>query len=444
MEQNRKGAVGRIGGKRVRKRMAVGILALLLGCLPAAGCGKQPAWKPSASTENLTGKYLSKARDYSEVPVTDSFRQSYADFSLRLLCESRSQAKEAGSNLLMSPLSVITALEMARSGARGETEGQMARTLYGGELPKETREELMAYLQTLPSQKDASFHYANSIWFSGGYEGFTVDEDFLKNSAQDYGAEIYRAPFDQGTLRDINGWVEQATDGMIQDILDQVPERAVMYLMNGMAFDAKWKEQYKEDQIHPAEFYPQEGGLQTVDMMYSQESGLIRGESVKGFVKPYQEGYAFAAFLPEDGTTVDQYLAGLSGEEFLRLLERAQEEQEQVVAGLPRYSARTNFTLNQVLKAMGMPLAFNVEQADFGGMGRVQGENIYIGTVIHSTLIEVDADGTRAGAATVVAMESGGVATEPERVILDRPFLYAIVDTKENLPVFIGIMDTVE
>ena len=141
-----------------------------------------------------------------------------------------------------------------------------------------------------------------------------------------------------------------------------------MFLVNGMAFDAEWKKQYNTDQIHEAEFHPQKGEPKTVEMMYSQESVLIQGDGVKGFVKPYQEGYGFLALLPEQGLTIDAYLEGLSGEGFLKLLEQA--EDETVEAGLPKYSARTQLTLNEMLKHMGMPLAFDMELADFSGMGR--------------------------------------------------------------------------
>ena len=49
----------------------------------------------------------------------------------------------------------------------------------------------------------------------------------------------------------------------------------------------------------------------------------------------------------------------------------------------------------------------------------------------------------RAGAATVVEMNTTGEAIpaeEPKSVILDRPFLYMIVDTQYNIPLFIGAM----
>ena len=53
----------------------------------------------------------------------------------------------------------------------------------------------------------------------------------------------------------------------------------------------------------------------------------------------------------------------------------------------------------------------------------------------------MDELGTKAGAATVVEMEAGGAFTVTESVILNRPFLYAIVDEKTDLPIFIGIVE---
>ncbi len=431
-----------------RKITAGGFGGVLLGMAlaPLAGCGgigpgdrtDSGNFKLSKEVEDLTGQYQTHT-DYGNVPVSDDFRESYVDFSLDLLKECRS---EAGANPMVSPLSMMAALEMTRSGARGETEAQMAQTLYGEQDGEELSRELMAYLCGLPSQENARFHFANSIWFRNNDSHFHPDEAFLENCAGDYDARIYGAPFDGGTLHDINGWVEKETAGMIPDILDRISESAILYLINAVAFEARWQEPYTSNQVHGGNFYPREGESQTARMMYSEEWKLIRDGMARGFVKPYEEGYAFVALLPEEGDTVDAYLASLSGEKWMELLEQA--EDVMVEAGLPKFTAETRINGNQVLKELGMPLAFDGERADFTGMGQSEDRNIYISRVIHSTFIQVDEQGTRAGAATVVEMTEGAAAVEPERVILDRPFLYAIVDTEQNLPIFLGIVDTME
>ena len=84
---------------------------------------------------------------------------------------------------------------------------------------------------------------ANSIWFNDD-PSFTVNEDFLQTNADHYGAGIYKAPFNEGTCEEINNWVSDHTDGMVKNILDKIPEDAVMYLINALAFDARWEEVY--------------------------------------------------------------------------------------------------------------------------------------------------------------------------------------------------------
>lgn len=87
-----------------------------------------------------------------------------------------------------------------------------------------------------------------------------------------------------------------------------------------------------------------------------------------------------------------------------------------------------------------MAQAFDPEIADFSRLGSAADGNLYIGQVRHRTFIAVGEKGTRAGAATSVAMNATSAmpVEEPKVVILDRPFLYAIWDTEANLPVFLG------
>ena len=108
-----------------------------------------------------------------------------------------------------------------------------------------------------------------------------------------------------------------------------------------------------------------------------------------------------------------------------------------VSAGMPKFKADTSLELSEILSGMGMPLAFDAELADFSGIGSCGDLTIHIDRVIHKTHIDVDELGTKAGAATVAE----GAMMQMETVILDRPFLYAIVDENTKLPVFIGTVE---
>ena len=213
-----------------------------------------------------------------------------------------------------------------------------------------------------------------------------------------------------------------------------------MYLVNALAFEADWAEQYREHQIRPGVFHA-EGGELEAELMYSEESVYLEGEGFTGFMKPYEGGrYAFAALLPDEDGSLDTMLGSLTGEELAAALEGA--EDTAVETATPKFSGESSFELSEALKALGMTDAFDGALADFGGMGESAQGNIFINRVLHKTFIEVDGLGTRAGAATAVEMAAEGdmVVEDVKRVYLDRPFAYMIVDTQYNVPLFFGVV----
>ncbi len=432
------------------RRYAAGLLGLAL-VIGSVGCGSDgpKTLTLSASTQEFAPEpglaVTGGAEVYADIPITDTFRQNYADFSLKLLRESRREENNATGNpenMMVSPLSAMLALEMTRSGAREETEVEMAKTLYGELSAQEGKEQLLSFLQNLPREEQAQFHFANSIWFRMGDTDFVPEEDFLMDAAGAYEAGIYGAPFDEDTVRDINNWVKYETDGMIDSILNEIPAEAVMYLINALAFEARWSEEYEKNDVRKADFFPEDGEMQTVDMMYSREGTYLADEMAVGFIKHYESEYAFLALLPKEGTDVDAYVEQLTPEKLVGLIDNA--EYALVDAGLPKFKAETDLDLNEVLKSMGMLLAFDENQADFKGMGQ-SSRNIYISSVRQKTFVEVDETGTRAAAVTSVEPGDGAAPepdpTEIKTVILDRPFVYGIVDTRNGLPLFLGIMD---
>ena len=138
---------------------------------------------------------------------------------------------------------------------------------------------------------------------------------------------------------------------------------------------------------------------------------------------------------------LDGLAASLTGEMLASALENA--EDTTVETAMPGFSSEYEAELSGALMAMGMTDAFDGSLADFTGMGSSSMGNLYINRVLHKTFIDVTPIGTRAGAATVVEMNTESAAIppeEPKSVILDRPFLYMIVDTQYSIPIFIGAM----
>lgn len=411
------------------KRPLLRLSCLTLALLLLTGCGGSAA--PRSLTADL------KARTPELPPITEAQAEALTAFSLDLLRENWT-----GENVLLSPLSVLSALGMAANGAEGETLAQMEAAL--GLPVGELNEALAAWRAGLPAGKDCRVDLANSLWLrdDGRLE---ADRDFLQTAADWYGAEVFPASFDGGTLRDINSWVEKNTHGMIPEIIQEIPDETVLYLINALALEAEWETIYREDQVREDRIFTAEDGReQPVTLMYSSEELYLEDAHAQGFLKPYRGGrWAFAALLPEEGMSLADYTASLTGERLHEIL--ADAEAGEVYAAIPKFRCEFAAELSDSLKALGMTDAFDWAAADFSAMGSSPDGPLYISKVLHKTFLSVDEKGTRAGAATAVAMDVGGAAPGmvPE-VYLERPFLYMLVDLETNLPTFIGAVTTME
>jgi len=295
----------------------------------------------------------------------------------------------------------------------------------------------------LPSTEKAKLNIANSIWFRDD-ERLQVKPGFLQKNADYYNAAAYKSPFDKQTLNDINNWVKFHTDGMIEKILEEINDDAVMYLINAVVFDAKWEVAYKKDAIKKGIFTDINGKKQNVDFMSSMESKYLDDGKATGFIKPYAGGqYSFAALLPNEGVSIEEYIASLTGEGFINTIKNA--INESVAASMPKFSYKYEIEMSDALIALGMTDAFDGDKADFSRMATSSRGNIYIDFVKHKTFISVDELGTKAGAVTIVGMnEATSVKPQPKIVTLDRPFVYVIIDNATNLPIFIGTLMSVE
>ena len=391
------------------KRITALFLAL---ALVLAGCGGEAVLNDVS-------------KNPSNVPVVETDTK---DFAVNLFRE----AAQEGENTLVSPLSVLTALAMAANGAEGDTLTQMETTLGG------TREDLNQWLGGF--KDDDQLKQANGIWVKDDQK-FTPNDDFLTTVQKAYDAILTEAPFDEATRDEINDWVRQETDGMIDGIVDEIPEEAIMYLINALSFEAAWENPYDEFQVQDGVFTTEDGRELDVEMMYGTAYDYLRTENATGFRQWYEnEDYAFVALLPNEGVTVAELVDSLTGEELSKLLEKP--EEDVVQTAIPKFEAESDFELSEALTNMGMDKVFDDALANFSSLGTYENRNIYIDRVLHKTAIQVAEQGTKAGAATAVEIVCGsaafGPAEEPTTVYLDRPFVYMIVERETGLPLFMG------
>ena len=413
----------------------VGCILLVLAMLVSLiSCGKEQ------SLQEPVEKIQSDSLTYNP-------EDAMMDFSVRLFQTSANPIYEsinyesqkiAEENVLISPTSVLTALTMTANGAKNDTLTQMEHVF--GITSESLNDYMRTYLDTLPKEEKYKLHMANSIWIKED-ENFSVNEAFIDTNQKCFNADVFEKAFDKKTLREINDWVDDHTDGMIENILDEIPEEVVMYLINALAFDAEWEEIYENTQIRKGKFQIRNEITQDVDFMYSEENLYLEDEKATGFIKYYADKkYAFAAILPNEDVSIAEYVESMSGSGLKELLENPQEVQVNV--SIPKFEVEYDVLLNDILKAMGMVDVFDATKADLSGIGTHTNGNLFVSRVIHKTHMQVDERGTKAGAATVVEVDCESAMESPEAktVHLNRPFIYMIIDCETNQPIFMGTM----
>ncbi|MBR5349132.1 MAG: hypothetical protein IK125_07845 [Lachnospiraceae bacterium] len=455
-----------------RKKLTSLLLAGVMTCtLPLTGCSntKQPGADPTQGTPAATTAAPTEApttvapteaptqapttetptqAPTTEAPTTEvptdpevlkdvSLTGQYNAFTMEVLKRSIATTDK---NVMVSPLSIMVALSMTANGASGETAEEM-RSVLGGKLSMEQlNQALQAYCNSLPSTDKVKLARANAIWYMDSPET-AIREDFLKLNQKYYSAGLFPTDFGPDTVNDINNWVSKNTDGMIKKLVEDLSPDCRMVLVNAILFDGKWAEEYYDDDIIKRTFTNADKTKVEADMMLSTENKYLCDKNCTGFMKYYEGNrYAFVGLLPNEGTTPDELIANMTADSLHDLLAGA--SSREVHVRIPKFSFDYGIEMNDVLIDMGIQQAFDPNVADFSGMS--EKERLFISKVIHKSRVEVSEKGTRAAAATAVIMDRcTAVMPEPVlEVFLDRPFVFMIVDTEQNLPIFIGRVNT--
>lgn len=427
-----------------KRKPALSIILTGAILLSLSGCGSKPAASFTNNSHNLSTKEVAMFENTLE--PNDSFKTAYSDFSINMLKANGASVISQGKNFLISPESISIAMTMAGTGANGDTKKEIYDVLGNG-LAYDEYESMLSYMEAHLKSENLIFNSANSIWIRDDANRIKVNEDFLNKNKSYFNAESYMAPFNNTTLKEVNGWVDTKTNHMIPSILDSIDDSSVMYIINAIAFEAEWNEEYEESQIKDKTFINGTGESEDAKMLHSLEGIYLSSTDATGVVKPYKGSeYAFMAILPNENISITDYVNGLDGKTLSDMY--ANRTYEDVITEIPKFSYDYDTNLNDTLIDLGIRKAFS-ENADFTNMAETATSKLYIDKVLHKTHIELDEKGTKAAAVTAVVMSDSATCspddiTQPKEVILDRPFLYGIIDTNSGLPLFLGVVNTIK
>ncbi|MEI8086919.1 MAG: serpin family protein [Paludibacter sp.] len=342
-------------------------------------------------------------------------------------------------NVFVSPLSVSIALGMAWNGANGQTKTEMATALKMSGMSVADINEYYKVMQTnLPTiDPTTKLSIANSLWYR---TGFQVKTDFLKVNSDYFNAEVRDLDFAQTWAKDtINNWCSRKTNKLIPTIIDEIPNDAMMYLINAVYFKGIWRSKFDKKVTTERDFSNELSQTTKVNMMYQKDTFAYYSDNTAQYLDmPYgNKAFSMTVMLPLQNKTTAEILANLTLENWNSTLKNMVERE--VMLSLPRFKVENKFTLNEVLKNMGMNLAFT-DNADFSNISDI---DLLISKVLHKTYITVDEEGTEAAAVTAIEI---GVTSMPDYPIftVNKPFVFVIREKSTGVILFIGKIGNVE
>ena len=326
-------------------------------------------------------------------------------------------------NILVSPYSAGVALSMVAEGAEGQTRTEFDEALNGS----------LFKAVDLGNNDTVTVKSANSVWIT---DNFSVRNRFVGLLEKDFGAEVVNLNFaDPATVKAINNWCSENTEGKITEIVDRLSPSMVMMLINALYFNAPWADAFLESNTHDGVFHTASGDVQVPMMAKTDRMNYAEYQGAQMVELPYEgERYAMYVVLPPKGLSLDKMISYVNE----NLYEQAMSMMtaQKVRLTMPKLKLETEMVLNKTLQHMGVKTAFT-PAANFKGIAEMG--PLVLDQVKQKCYIDVSEKGTEAAAVTSVGVRL--TSARPETLVtmnVDRPYVFFIADRTNGNILFAG------
>lgn len=332
-----------------------------------------------------------------------------------------------GDSLLLSPCSVAFCLALALDGAGGRTRAELAGALGVQDLVEDDVDRRVRSLRRQLEQSGPAVEVAlgSAVWAP---PGAALDADFLRRAREFHAADVRTLELAGPAAAEVvNRWAGDRTRGRIPRLVgpEDLAAGPGCVLTNATYFRGRWTTPFDPGLTRSGSFTAPDGGRTDVPMM-TREGRFAYQETDRH--QAVDLDYAGGALgmvvvLPREGAPP----ALPAGPAWLTRFEDAR-----VRLSLPRFSVTSELDLVPALGELGLAGIFQ-PGADFSRMGLT---GSFVSAFRHSARMDVTEEGTEAAAGTAIVL---GRSLLPTTVmVVDRPFVLAVVDRRTGLVLFQG------
>lgn len=332
---------------------------------------------------------------------------------------------EYDKNYVISPYSAGVALSMLAEGAEGQTRVEFDDAL----------NNCMFRAIDLGGNDTVVVKSANSLWLD---DNFSVRNRYVGLLQKDFDAFVDVLPFsDPATVKAINNWCSENTNGKIDNIIDKLRPDMVMVLANALYFNAPWVKAFAPEATKEAVFHGLAGDTK-VQMMNTKSTFRYAEYMGCQMVElPYEGGrYAMYVVLPPRNWDANSIIPHIGESVYDAAMNMVSDRE--VVLRMPKVKLETSLILNEAIQKMGVKSAFT-SAADFKGISAMG--PLVLDQVKQKCYIDIAEKGTEAAAVTVaqIRLTAARPGAQTAAVMtVDRPYLFFIADHETSNILFAG------
>ena len=401
------------------------MLLLLISCCKDSEQGKI----------HKNDKFVPIALTKSQGEITMNVNDLGFDVLSEILHDTES---DVSSDLMISPLSLSSALAMCVNGADGSTKDQMLSLLgiNDGDIADLNSYYALMLDALVRADKEVDFISANSLWHR---PSIILNDAYKKNVSETFDAEVNSADFTSAScVERINGWCSSKTNNMIPVIMTKPDPLVMVKLLNALYFKGMWMNAF--DQAKEKPFRHEDGRVSNEKTIVDKiELKCAQTSLFKCVEIPYGNGaYVMNLLLPSKGVSLADASSSLSDGEWEKLTSSFR--YNIVNLEFPTFEIKSDIEFSKILMRLGMSDAF-CDEADFSNMSDVP---LCITSVSQYSMIKVNEKGTEASTVTNIDLGetiAPGPDNSQEEIfefIADRPFFYIIRESSTGVILFVG------